>query len=241
MLRPAASTLALLLPLRVAAQPAIDGTVVDSTGHPIVGALVSATSMRGDALGTARSDSAGRFVVRVRADSVRVLVRRLGWQPLETPVMAVAALRGVELELEPLPQRMRAVVVDGSRYRGGFEARMAAGGYRKFFLDSTAIADKAAREDVRSVSSLVERIPFMKRGTTCVLADGWFAGYGALPAPGRPSVYDLGSVAELRGIEVYEDANAAPAELRRVAAFRPARGPDCARLVVLWTKAGFSW
>ena len=222
-----------LLALRTASAQ-VGGTVVDSAGRPIEGALVAALDGWGVPRDSARSGATGRFALRTGLDSVQLVARRVGYGPAASGWLALADARDVTLVLPGGAQALRSVIVEGAGTRQGFGARMAAGGRHRFFLDSAAIA----RREGLSVEQLVDRVPYLKLGGSCVVIDGMFAGRAAPEAPGRPSIYRRLALGDLRGVEIYEEPMTIPAELRRTLHW-PRGAPPCARVVVLWSDASF--
>jgi hypothetical protein len=222
--------------LALAARPdaQVAGTVVDRAGRPIEGATVTAQDGLGAPRDSARTDAAGRFRMRPAIDSVQLVARRIGFEPAATGLIATGEAGDVTLVLARAAQALRSVVVEERRLRQGFAERMAAGGRHKFFLDSAAVASR----DVRTVEQLVDRVPYFKLGASCVVIDGTFVGVAQPTAPGRPSIFLRVALRDLRGVEIYEQPMSAPAELRRMIPWQR-DVPQCARLVMLWTEAGF--
>jgi hypothetical protein len=230
----AGATLAAAALAARAASAQVGGTVVDGAGRPIEGALVSALDGWGVPRDSARSGAAGRFTLRPRPDSVQLVARRVGYVPAASGWLALADAGDVTLVLTGGAQALRSVIVEGSGARQGFAARMAAGGRHRFYLDSAAIARRAGL----SVEQLVDRVPYLKSGGSCVVIDGMFVGRAAPAAPGHPSIYLRLANGDLRGMEIYEEPMTMPAELRRRLHWPPG-GPPCARVVMLWSDASF--
>ena len=115
------------------------GTVRDSIGHPVAGAVVQLAG--GDQ--RAESDAAGQFSLRgVPAGAQELVIRRIGYRARVVPLAAApGATLEVAIELEALAQLIAPVVIRGrENLRGSeaaFYARRAAG--RGRFLTAAEI------------------------------------------------------------------------------------------------------
>jgi hypothetical protein len=98
---------ALLLPAAAVAQGAQHGRVLDAvSGRPVLGAVVRGSDGRAAAV----TDSAGRFTLRLAADSLSVY--RLGYDTLNA---SVGRADSVQLQLTPRTLRLAGVPVSGAR------------------------------------------------------------------------------------------------------------------------------
>jgi len=91
----------------------LSGTVRDSLGVPVAGASVLTTP----GVSILTTDTAGRFVLRrAPVGRVNVLVRRLGFSPVDTQIVAHIGVNNVvDVVLDRLPQLLAEVVVQGDR------------------------------------------------------------------------------------------------------------------------------
>lgn len=129
--------LALAMPAAALAQT-VAGSVVDSTTKlPLPGVSVIVRSARDSSIiRGALSDSAGLFSIRLaHADTVFVDVRRIGLQPLRTPVREIAdgATRNIRFEMTRLPVVLDTVRTEGKR------------SFKSFFYDLTTGQEWFAR------------------------------------------------------------------------------------------------
>jgi hypothetical protein len=232
------------------AQQRIIGIVVeDSTLLPIAHAelwLLDEDRLR--RILNVRSDSAGRFVLAVRRPGhYAVRVRRLGFEPTETPLYPVRS--GEELALEirmaTQPQTMPAVITSApqrSFMLDGFEHRRARG-FGTYFTreDIVRRGEPDLADLVRDVAG-INVISTSGRQTTMSMRSGslrcqmvvFVDGVQQNKAEDHPNVLRLvleslpGSV--LEGVEVYKGRSQLPAEFG---------GPEVrCGAIVAWTRGG---
>ena len=120
------------------------GTVVDTSGLPVVGAEVRLVprgtevgvvpprlpTTRAGATGAALSDIGGAFEIRdVPTDTVQLAVRRIGFRPasIEIAPAAPGTMATVEIALVPNPVQLRTVLVEGR----AFDAQLWDAGFYK--------------------------------------------------------------------------------------------------------------
>jgi hypothetical protein len=91
----------LLLAAAPAGAQSVGGSVLDDdSDEPVRTVLVELRTDRGRALATTVTDSLGAFQMGVPGEgSYRLLLRRLGYQTVESPLFAVAAAEAVEVSL----------------------------------------------------------------------------------------------------------------------------------------------
>lgn len=98
----------------------VSGRVIDAeSGTVIEGAVVESPAAVPRRVAT---DALGEFRLRVATDTVRLLVWRIGYAPLDTLVAPAPGAR-VELRLDRRPIQLRGLTVDAEREGGGQEER----------------------------------------------------------------------------------------------------------------------
>lgn len=99
-------------PVSATSADSIAGLLRDSLGAPVQGAEVRHER------GTATSDSRGRFAVASRDDTVRVSIRKLGFEPVVTFIYRAGSSPADSnvVTLFPLVQRLDRVIVEGVPY-----------------------------------------------------------------------------------------------------------------------------
>lgn len=231
---------AMLPPARASAQAptVVSGTVTDSTGAGISGAIVTLSS------GTARAvtDDSGEFrLTGVPGGPVDLRVRRLGYVAVVQPLRATPpnAATGVHVILAPLPSTLNPVLVQAKRieYRGRL-----AGYYQRLerrssgvFIDRTEIDKKA----YRSLTQLLSQSPGITAGR--IRAGGgavrmrgrncrplvWIDG---VPMPAGEVDLDAFPLSTLQGIEMYLGGTTAPTD------FTAPNGESSCGTILLWSR-----
>lgn len=238
--------------------------VSDSIGARIPFAVV----MYKDGVSRAANDSGVALVEVATLDSVRLVVRRMGFLPSEGWVPPGSGARVYAVTLRRLPQRLKEVAIrapgDNRLFRAGFYERMD---------DRTKIStntrfftpEELDMRNADQVSSILAAVPFLTirymsevggptrmlgrkvpvitgrgRCPATILLDGQvpkglyedFASEDRNPITANVTPIpfdDLVRPGSITGIEVYQSASGAPAELR----IKVTR-PNCP-LVALWT------
>lgn len=212
------------------------GTVRDTAGRALEGAEVR-VGERFDAL----SDASGAFALRGvpaadGADTVRLVVRRIGFERREVRVPVAGAGRRVTLDVRLVPTvlALRTVVVEG---RAVDAALHDVGYYRRERQSRGAFFDA---DDLRhfggaGLGSLLRQVPRVMvdrvnneefayspiAGTRCrmhVFVDGQYARAAMPGSNGDPgvSLTTLVPREELHAVEVYPTMNSVPAEFVRI-------------------------
>lgn len=218
----------------VAQRNSVVGTVRDSTGVPLPGAEITAGPV------VARSDSLGRFYVAYPpADSVTLVVRRMGYERVTFTISsAAAAENSVQVTMHALATRLATVEVDAANIRArtameGFDRRRRHGG--GIFLTKDDIA-KRNTEDLSNVLRDQRGIVIQhgRNGRAQLRFVSWMA-KGCLPqfwVDGRRVVgFEIDEIpaSDVEGIELYDGPSSTPGEFMRA--------PDLAcGTVVIWTK-----
>jgi len=189
----------------------VRGTVTDSAGRPIESVELSATTVGR----VVRTDSAGRFAITgMFPGRNRLLVRRLGWNPLDTSVVvAVKTPLQVHLVLKRLVQDLAAVHVISqdecpSKTLEGFDCRRRAG--IGAFRDSAEIAAlrPVCVSDITYGMEGLRRTPGSRGCPSFIPTAGWRClkvlvdGAPGNPLPGRLTDYI--------GVEFYAHYEDAP-------------------------------
>lgn len=228
------------------------GIVLDTANHVLEGAQLQLHRLPlPPRLAIARSQ--GRFALdSIPAGDYLLSVRALGYRPAEFAVTVEGGeMPSFEIMLEPLPLELQAMVIEASFGRAG--ARMAgfvnrmrgAGGGR--FLTS----EELERKRPNLLSDLLQSYPglafspswqnsnyrqaFARRGGLnggrcamnlyvdgSLLPEGW-------------AVDDVAPIAEIAGLEVYDDWMSAPPQ------FVPSSYDLRCGAIVIWTKRSKSW
>jgi TonB family protein len=214
----------------------IAGTVLDPDGSPLAGAQLQVIGL----LGRGSTGSDGTFLLAGIPTGPRMLrIRRLGFQPESVSVEVTPGGEArVDVRLEPIAQRMEAVVVE-ARERPVYRGRMARFWERRdrgvgtFFT-----AEDIDRRNPMQVTDLLRMVPGVQlvpqgyeqmiyfRGMRCaplIWLDGAPASAGYL----NPDNFAPNSLA---GIEVYSGPAQVPAELMWV------RGAGSCGVIALWTR-----
>ena len=189
----------------------VRGTVTDSAGRPIESVELSATTVGR----VVRTDSAGRFAITgMFPGRNRLLVRRLGWNPLDTSVViAVKTPLQLHLVLKRLVQDLAAVHVISqdecpSKTLEGFDCRRRAG--IGAFRDSAEIAAlrPVCVSDITYGMEGLRRTPGSRGCPSFIPTAGWRClkvlvdGAPGNPLPGRLTDYI--------GVEFYAHYEDAP-------------------------------
>ena len=213
----------------------VDGTVRDPTGAGISDAQVSISGM----LGRAATRADGSFGLGgVLVGEKMLIARRIGFRADSVAVTVTpGGTAEISITLEPLPQQMASVIVDGGRVRPtgrlrSFHERRERG-VGHFFT-----ADDIDRRDPRLVTDLLRTLPGVRisqqagqsvvtfRGQRCpplIWVDGAPATAGYLD----PDIFQPSSLA---GIEVYFGIAQVPAELMWI------RGKGSCGVIAVWTR-----
>lgn len=252
-IRCAAFALALVVMLSVPAhaqRPAVvAGRIADSSGRAIANADVQLLMAHGAPIGPIHSDTSGYFAFTVpRADTLRLLVRRIGFLPFESDVVVAQALGLTRLDvtLTATAQRLDEVVVRAATNRQALLDREMNAGRHAHFFDSTAFQ----RADHRSLFAIVSHLS----GTTLHVGAprggrprGGVAPSDALVGVGgcTATVYVDGfqvppdqvtnwvAASEVAAIEVYDEPMFAPYP------WQDARPGTCP-VALIWTYVGLS-
>lgn len=219
------------------------GVVTDSARRPLQEAdvIVGASGLR------ARTDSAGRFSVRLpRGGRVEVMVRLVGFrQFVDTVRVPAFGAERMTIRLERLPQRLAARVITDRRVcdefaLSGFECRRDAG--IGFFRDAGEL--RAMRP--RHWADMLDGFPGLRRDTR-------FGGTRVAPVPSRclreiyngslplwlahdermPDPYWVPN--DVVAIEYYPEYSQVPPQYQRYAWWPPVLGQPCG-LIVYWTR-----
>lgn len=222
-----------------AATAIVSGTVVDGNGQPIPGAHVSVTG----GTNAATTDSSGAFTLSGQPTGTHPLVvRRLGYMPVELPVN-LTPLRNnvVSVQMEQYVPVLADVIIEGNRLaaleRVGFNQRKARGTGR--YVERAFIRDRNAFR----LGNLLETIPGLRRpgdgfGGSCTnyFLDGvqWRGGImsGSVGGGGMQTpLDDFVLPDEVEAIEVYS-GGFTPAEFQTLST----RANDRCSTVVIWTR-----
>lgn len=212
----------------------VRGVVRDEAGNGIAGAHVS---IGGGAAVT--TDAAGGFALRgVAVGAATLVVRRLGYAPLESRVEVGDSSALVDLRVKPIAAALPAVLVQAraepfqSRLAGFYERRDKKLGYY------ITRADIEQRNDY-SMTSALRRVPGVQvytmrgalgksihlAGAQCpplVFVDGFAATLGSFDL----DMVDLDGV---EGVEVYPHGSSVPAD------FATTRGSECG-VIAIWSR-----
>ena len=238
-------------PLAAQARPTgatytLAGAVVDTAGAPVMGAEVrlvprgTAAEVVPPRLPTTRgaeagafSDATGAFVLLdVPADTVQLVVRRIGYRPATVEVAPAPAGGRAEIEVSLVPNavQLRTVIVEGRAFDGqlwdaGFYHRERVGSGRFY---GPELLERFGGATIGTLLRETPRLTIDRRnnqefaygpvaGSRCqlnVFVDGRFAreamgrgGMGLEEIVPRPDVY---------AIEVYPTSNAVPSEFARI-------------------------
>jgi TonB family protein len=213
----------------------IDGAVRDPTGVGISDAQVSISGM----LGRVATGPDGSFGLRgVLIGRQMLIARRIGFRADSIVVdVTPGGIAEASIALEPLPQQIAPVVVDGGRVRPtgrlrGFHERRQRG------LGHFFTAEDIDRRDPRLVTDLLRTLPGVRvseqggesivsfRGQRC-LPLIWVDGAPATAGYLDPDVFMPSSLA---GIEVYPGIATVPAELMWI------RGKGSCGVIAVWTR-----
>ena len=207
----------------VAVQPALPpasvrGMVMDSAGMPVTGARVE-LAISSNAVVT---DSSGTFTLNGVPGTQSLVVRRLGFQPVEIAVnLSRRAPREVNVRLAVFVPVLEAVLVEARRdaalERVGFTSRRQSGAGR-FMMQ-----DEIERRGAMRIEDILSQIPSLRRGTElgdrCIAY--WVDGH---QWQAHPDEFMLPN--EIAAIETYSAA-LAPIEYQRL---------DGCAVVLIWTK-----
>ena len=260
--------LASLLPAPLAAQ-SIAGLVTDAAGTALSGTTILVTDARDSVRAVILSGPDGRFRVRSEPDdTIRIRAERLGYEPMRSQPLVLAANSELELELRlrDAPVVLEELTVRGerqSRSRAAFERRSRGEPWGRF-----ADAERLSRiRSPRTVDRLRPIIPGMVVGPDGVLrVRKRGADLTGVPTcqpryyidgvryPGDISLDNLVQGDLLRAVEYYPDPQQAPAQFTigfdqmvftgvnldgQVQAASGLSRP-CA-VIVIWTVHSFGW
>jgi hypothetical protein len=213
------------------------GVVVDERGAPI--AYVKVTAIPGT---QGSSDDAGRFTVIARTVPIRVAVRRIGFQPLDSTIVVPTADSVLRFVLKSLPISLKEMNVVASQVEG-----LARTGFYDRFRDRERGAnsgwfitpeDIEARRPLRASHLLGGMVPGMRLqnvpgvGPHPVSTDGCVMDIyldGMRMTMDRGGVDVLINVTSIAGVEVYTRASSVPARFQ-------ALNSICG-VVAIWTRS----
>lgn len=231
----------LTLGVRIAAaqQPAdapgtVRGTVRDEAGNGIAGAHVTVGAKL-----AATTDSTGGFVLHgVPKGAATIVVRRLGFSPLEAPVTVADSVAAVDLTVKQIAASLPAVRVHAraAPYQSrlaGFYAR------RDKKLGYYITREQIDRSNDFSMTSALRRLPGVQvytmrgalgksvhlAGAQCpplVFVDGFAATLGSFDL-------DMVDLQGVEGVEVYPHAGSVPPD------FATVRGAECG-VIAIWSR-----
>ncbi len=210
----------------------LNGFVRDAGDAPIAGAEL-ALSRRGFPTRLARSDTFGRFSFQdVRAGSISLTARRLGYKASIRNFDGNGATALVEFQLEEIASDIDAVIVEGSKgHLREFYEHKATNSFGKFF-DRKDI-EKKARANVSELLRTVAgaTLSASERQGNRVLLRGcrptvWIDGTRALGA----ELDELARPSDLAGVEVYPSWAGLPAQ------YQDRENRMCG-IIVLWTRS----
>lgn len=217
---------------------ALTGVVTDTSGIPVLSALVSVT---GTSM-VAASNDRGEFQLRgLIAGSHEIRARRLGFAPSVRTVQVVASQNQnrIDFKLSPLPTTIGPVIVEASqveysgRLAGYYERlRRRAGGQ---FLDRTEIE----KQESRTLSQLLSRMPGVNsvsfrtgqgavrmRGRTC----GPLVWLDGVPMPAGEVDLNAFPISTLHGIELYLGSANAPFD------YQASQNRSSCGTILLWSR-----
>jgi len=230
----------LIVPAFLAAQTSgvpLNGTVLDAAGIPIAGASISIAGIQA---GTT-SDEKGHFHLAIpAAGQQKLLVRRLGFQPVSSDLNIVAgeSLRDVTVRMTPAASLLNPVLVSATR--GAYSGRLA-GYYQRLERKSAGYfisRDQIDKKSYRNLSQLLRTVPGinafpLKIGGSAVRIRErqcrplvWLDG---VPMPAAEVDLDAFPVSTLHGIEVYSSSGATPQD------FATSGSTSCGS-IVLWSR-----
>lgn len=196
----------------------VRGMVMDSAGRPVAGARVE-LAVSSNAVVT---DSSGTFALDGTPGTQSLVVRRLGFQPVEVAVnLSRRAPRAVNIRMAAIVPVLEAVLVqarrDAALERFGVTSRRRSGTGRVIF------ADEIERNNVMRIEDILSRIPGLRRGVEmsdrCITY--WVDGNHWQTHPD-----EFMQPSEIAAIETYTAA-LAPIEYQRL---------DGCAVVLIWTK-----
>lgn len=203
---------------RALPQASVRGTVVDTAGRPVAGARVE-LAVSSNAVVT---DSSGTFTLNGVPGTQSLVVRRLGFQPVEVAVnLSRRAPREVSIRLAAFVPVLDAVLVqarrDAALERFGVTGRSRSGTGR------IIMAEEIERHNVMRIEDILSRVPGLRRGVEmsdrCITY--WVDGNHWQAHPDEFMVPN-----EIAAIETYSAA-LAPIEYQRL---------DGCAVVLIWTK-----
>jgi TonB family protein len=232
-----ASAIIVFAPHTSAAQAGtISGTISDSAGHPIAGAEVIAL---GTGASVATGDRGEFRISGLRAGSVTVKARRLGFRTDSVTAQIGDAVATIALRLANVASVLKPVVISTNRVE--YKGRLA-GYYERldrrnsgYFITRAQID----RENPRTLTQLLQRAPGMSqfrgrgglsgvrmRGRSCwplVWLDGTLMSSGEVDLDGIPP-------STLHGIELYLGSTTAPMR------YTASRDLSSCGTIILWSR-----
>ena len=196
----------------------VRGIVMDTTGTPVAGARVELAVSSNSVV----TDSSGTFTLNGVPGTQSLVVRRLGFQPVEIAVnLSRRSPREVNVRLAAFVPVLEAVLVQARR--DAALERFGVAGRRRSGTGRVIMADEIERNNVMRIEDILSRIPGLRRGVemsdrcTTFWVDGthWQA---------HPDEFMLPN--EIAVIETYTAA-LAPIEYQRL---------DGCSVVLIWTK-----
>lgn len=203
---------------RALAEASVRGTVVDSAGKPVAGARVE-LAVSSNAVIT---DASGTFTLNGVPGTQSLVVRRLGFQPVEVAVnLSRRAPRDIGIRLAAFVPVLEAVLVqarrDAALDRLGITSRRRSGTGRFITME------EIERRNVMRIEDILSRIPGLRRGVEmsdrCITY--WVDGTHWQT---HPDQFMMPS--EIAAMETYTAA-LAPIEYQRL---------DGCSVVLIWTK-----
>ena len=219
----------------------VAGVVRDSAGKPL-GDVELRIEGGADGLG-ARSNTAGSFAFSVASDSIRLVARRLGFQPRTTVVGRPASGARVDVDIRLLVAPVELEAVTAAEGRQVFDARLAGFYSRSQTKNGHFIGrERLGRLTSYRFTDVLREIPGVRfgmlgkggtqertirlRGANCpptVFFDGLPASAGEYEL----DAIDLGSV---EGIEIYNGLATIPA------VFVAPRGAERCGVIAIWSR-----
>jgi TonB family protein len=216
----------------------IEGTVVDSTGAPVVGAQVTVEA----SIIAASSDERGRFrLVGIPAGSVTLHARRLGFEPtsLVALVPRAGTLASLSIRLASLSLMLQPVIVHAKHVE--YKGRLA-GYYERLERRSMGYfitRDQIDRENPRQLSQLLQHVPGISAGRVRAGGIGIrMRGRNCAPVvwidgiPMSAGEVDLDSFppSTIQGVELYLGSTTAPMR------YTLSRGMSSCGTILLWSR-----
>jgi len=214
------------------------GLVRDSLGTPIVDADVSSAGAR------ARTDSVGRFVIRIPGgDSTTITVRRVGYESVSFTVATDTLVRNdLDIELRVLPRALPGISVTKDRRARvpsieSFEERRLRKEGAGFFLSRAELADRDG-QPLTSILRSVRGVSVVRQSNgRHILRFARWSGKGSNCSPHvwldgmqvRDLEVDDITTRDVEAIELYPNSSSAPPEFDSGSKF-------ACGVVAIWTR-----